>query len=81
MPPYICRFYAVRGVECCVAGTSSFWIADAAISYRFPKRYGFFTIGATNLFDKKFLYQETDFNNITIQPTRTYFARVTLAFP
>ena len=70
-----------RGADCCIAGTSSFWIADAAISYRFPKRYGFFTVGAANLFDKKFLYQETDFNNFTIQPARTYFARLTLAFP
>jgi outer membrane receptor protein involved in Fe transport len=70
-----------RGVACCVAGTSSFWIANTALSYRLPKRYGFISIGATNLFDKKFLYQETDFNNFTIQPARSYFARLTLAFP
>jgi tetratricopeptide (TPR) repeat protein len=70
-----------RGAACCEAGSDSFFIADVGLSYRFPKRYGFITIGATNLFDKQFMYQETDFNNITIQPARTYFARVTLAFP
>ena len=70
-----------RGAVCCEAGTSSFWIANAGVSYRLPNRYGFVTIGATNLFDKKFLFQETDFNNFTIQPARSYFARVTLALP
>jgi tetratricopeptide (TPR) repeat protein len=73
--------FQARGTACCVAGTSSFWIADAGLSYRLPKRYGFVTIGATNLFDKQFLFQETDFNNFTIQPARSYFARLTLAFP
>jgi hypothetical protein len=53
---------------------------DAGISYRLPQRYGFLTIGATNLFDRKFKYQEVDFNNPSIQPARTAFARLTLAF-
>jgi hypothetical protein len=70
-----------RSSLCCESGSSTFWIADAALSYRFPKRYGFFTFGVTNLFDKQFKYQETDFNNPTIQPTRTVFARLTLALP
>jgi tetratricopeptide (TPR) repeat protein/opacity protein-like surface antigen len=73
--------FQARGTECCVAGTSSFWIADLGLNYRLPNRYGFITVGATNLFDKKFLYQETDFNNFTIQPARSYFARLTLALP
>jgi tetratricopeptide (TPR) repeat protein len=70
-----------RGVDCCIAGSSSFWVTDAAISYRLPKRYGFVSIGAANLFNKHFLFQETDFNNFTIVPARTYFARLTMAFP
>jgi outer membrane receptor protein involved in Fe transport len=73
--------FQARGTDCCVAGTSSFWIADLGVSYRLPHRYGFVTIGASNLFDKKFLFQETDFNNFTIQPARNYFVRLTLAFP
>ena len=69
-----------KGGVCCEPGTSDFWVVDTAIGYRFPKRYGFLTIGAKNLFDRKFNYQETDFNNPTIQPDRTFFARLTLAF-
>ena len=69
-----------RAGACCESGRSDFWVVDTAISYRLPKRYGFLTIGAKNLFDQKFNYQETDFNNPTIQPDRAFFARLTLAF-
>ncbi|MGH8583553.1 MAG: TonB-dependent receptor domain-containing protein [Gammaproteobacteria bacterium] len=69
-----------RAAVCCESGTSDFWVVDTALSYRLPKRYGFLTIGATNLFDREFEYQETDFNNTTIQPDRAFFARLTLAF-
>ena len=63
------------------SGSDDFWTVDAAISYRLPKRYGFISVGATNLFDEEFNFFEVDFDNPTIQPTRTVFARVTLAFP
>jgi hypothetical protein len=63
------------------SGSDQFWLLDAAINYRLPKRYGFVTVGATNLLDKKFKYFETDINNPRIQPTRTAFFRVTLALP
>ena len=63
------------------SGTSDFWVLDTAISYRLPKRYGFISIGATNLLDRKFNYFDTDVNNPIIQPSRTWFTRVTLALP
>jgi outer membrane receptor protein involved in Fe transport len=63
------------------SGSDDFWTVDAAISYRLPKRYGLISIEATNLFDEEFNFFEVDFDNPTIQPTRTVFARVTLAFP
>ena len=80
------------------AGQDTFWVLDAAVSYRLPKRYGFITVGATNLFDQRFKYAETDTSligtgdaepiarisfsrNAIIQPARTFFARLTLAFP
>ncbi len=63
------------------SGGDHFWTVDAAISYRLPKRYGFISVGATNLFDEEFNFFEVDLDNPTIQPTRTVFARVTLAFP
>jgi outer membrane receptor protein involved in Fe transport len=62
-------------------GKDDFWLVDAAINYRLPKRYGFITLGATNLFDKEFNYFETDIDNTRIQPDRFLFAKVTLAIP
>jgi TonB dependent receptor len=81
------------------SGDDNFWVVDAALSYRLPKRYGFLTVAATNLFDQYFRYQETDLSlvagnqetmplepisltrNALIQPARTFFAILTLAFP
>jgi hypothetical protein len=62
-------------------GTSDFWLVDAGINYRLPKRYGLITVGVKNLGDRKFKYQETDFNNPDIQPRRMAFLRITLALP
>lgn len=70
-----------RSRICCESGSDDFWLLDASVSYRLPKRYGFLTFGVTNLFDKDFSYQETDFNNPTIQPERRIFGRVSLALP
>jgi hypothetical protein len=63
------------------SGNDDFWLVDAAVNYRLPKRYGFITLGATNLFDNKFKYFDIDFKNPSIRPERMFFARVTLAFP
>ena len=63
------------------SGSSSFWILDAAVNYRLPKRHGFITVGANNLFDKKFRYFEVDRDNPRIQPKRMVFVKLTLALP
>jgi tetratricopeptide (TPR) repeat protein len=67
-----------------VPGDDQFWLVDASISYRLPKRYGFITVGAKNLFDEDFQYFDTNvgtnIQNPTIQPDRMLFARVTLSF-
>jgi outer membrane receptor for ferrienterochelin and colicin len=61
---------------------NTFWLVDAAIGYRLPKRYGFITAGVTNLFDDDdFNYWEVDLKNSRIQPERQAFVKVTLAFP
>jgi outer membrane receptor protein involved in Fe transport len=62
-------------------GQADFWSVDAGVSYRLPKRYGFVTVGATNIADEHFKFFDVDMNNPTIQPERMVFARVTLAFP
>jgi hypothetical protein len=64
-----------------LSGSDDFWIVDVAINYRLPKRYGFITLGATNLFDQKFLFFDRDFGNPIVQPDRMFFARVSLALP
>ena len=64
-----------------MSGTSDFWLVDAGLSYRLPKRYGLLTIGVKNIADRKFKYQETDFKNPIIQPDRMVFFRATFAFP
>jgi tetratricopeptide (TPR) repeat protein len=70
---------AARGTY--VSGDDQFWVCDAAISYRLPKRYGFLSAGATNLFNQSFKYYDTDTANPSIQPSRMFFVRATLAFP
>jgi tetratricopeptide (TPR) repeat protein/opacity protein-like surface antigen len=62
------------------SGSDDFYIVDAGFSYRLPKRYGFVSVGATNLFDKQFRYQDMNFESPIVQPDRVFFARVTLAF-
>ena len=62
-------------------GDDTFWLVDAAVSYRLPKRYGFISVGATNLFDESFEYFEIDTNNSRIQPERAAFAKFTLTLP
>ena len=74
-----------RGLACCEHGEDNFWIVDAAISYRLPKRYGFIKIGASNLFDQNFNYFDTNRGvtnrNPLIIPDRVFFGSITLAFP
>jgi tetratricopeptide (TPR) repeat protein len=57
----------------------SFWITDASIGYRFPKRMGIITLEVRNLFDEKFKFQDTDPTSPTIYPERLILGRFTLA--
>ena len=57
-----------------------FWVIDASLSYRLPKRYGLITVGARNLFGEPIQFQDTDFNNPTIYPDQMVFAKITLSF-
>lgn len=66
-------------------GVEKFFLVDASVGYRLPKRMGILSLEARNIFDETFLFQ-----NINIQtsqsvasrfvPMRTIFARVTLNF-
>ena len=73
-------FFRQAGAPGFEDGQDSFWLADAAIRYRLPKRYGFLSLGVTNLFDEDFLHFDSNFGNPRIQPVRSLFASVTLNF-
>jgi tetratricopeptide (TPR) repeat protein len=61
-------------------GADQFWVVDAGVGYRLPKRRGLITLEARNLFDEKFKFQDTDPANPQIQPSRSIFGRITLVF-
>jgi tetratricopeptide (TPR) repeat protein len=62
------------------SGDDRFWIVDAFIRYRLPKRWGFITLEACNLFDEDFQFQDTDPAHPVIYPERLILTRLTLAF-
>jgi tetratricopeptide (TPR) repeat protein len=57
-----------------------FWVVDATVGYRLPKRFGFLTFEVRNLFNEDFKFQDTDPANPTILPGRLFLGRFTLAF-
>jgi opacity protein-like surface antigen len=62
------------------SGEDQFWLVDAGISYRLPQRYGFVSLFAKNLFNKSFQFFDTDPVNPSIQPVRTFYAKINLSF-
>jgi tetratricopeptide (TPR) repeat protein len=74
-------FGGITAVDPIRSGSDDFWTVDVALNYRLPKRHGFITVGATNLFDENFRFFDLDLNNASIQPARMVFGRVTLALP
>lgn len=63
-----------------VTGDDQFWLFDAVIGYRLPKRWGFVSLEAKNLLDKEFKFQDTDPAHPLIIPERLILARITLSF-
>lgn len=63
-----------------VPGEDEFWVVDASIGYRLPKRLGHITLEAKNLFDQEFKFQDTDPGNPRIVPDRLILMRATFSF-
>ncbi len=63
-----------------VSGDNQFWVVDASIGYRFPKRWGLITLEARNLFDEEFKFQDTDPANPLIYPDCLILVKITLSF-
>jgi tetratricopeptide (TPR) repeat protein len=63
-----------------VSKDDQFWIFNASVSYRLPKRTGIVSLEARNLFDQKFNFQDTDPSNPSIYPKRLILAKFSLTF-
>jgi tetratricopeptide (TPR) repeat protein len=63
-----------------VPGDDQFWVVDAAIRYRLPKRYGTISLVAKNLFNEEFSFQDTDPGNPQIVPDRQVLLKATFSF-
>ncbi|MEN8205014.1 MAG: FecR domain-containing protein [Pseudomonadota bacterium] len=59
--------------------SDNFWIVDASLGYRLPKRYGIVSLGVLNLLDEEFKFQDTDPALPQIAPERTVLLKFTLA--
>jgi tetratricopeptide (TPR) repeat protein len=59
---------------------SEFFVVDASIGYRLPKRFGLIEIEARNLFDDGFRFQDTDPQNPRITPGRLIVGKWTFNF-
>jgi tetratricopeptide (TPR) repeat protein len=62
-------------------GSRDFWVLDAGIRYRLPRRYGFVAFGVNNFLDEDSPYQATDVHNPDLRPGRLFYGKITLAFP
>jgi hypothetical protein len=60
--------------------SDDFWVADASIGYRLPKRLGIISLEAKNLFNESFHFQDTDPENPAIIPEQVILCKATLAF-
>jgi len=61
-------------------GSDQFFVLDASIGYRLPKRFGLITLEGRNLTDQHFHYNDHDIGNPTFYPERLILLRLTLAF-
>ncbi len=61
-------------------GQDDFFVVDAALQYRLPRRWGFLSLEAKNLFDQRFRFQDTDPANPAIAPGRLVLFKFTLAY-
>lgn len=63
-----------------VSVSDRFWVCDAEFAWRLPKGKGRISFVVKNLFDKDFLYQDTDPYHPEIHPERQMVLNVTFRF-
>ena len=63
-----------------IPGSDRFWVVDAMVGYRLPKRLGVITLDVRNLFDASFQFQDSDPANPATVPERMVMGRITLSY-
>ena len=63
-----------------VPGDDRFWVVDAFVGYRLPKRFGLISLVAKNILDQKFNFQDTDLRNPRISPESLILLKLSLFF-
>ena len=68
-------------------GEDNFFLVDAAIGFRFPKRAGMVSLGVRNLFDQEFQYQDDSFREFSQEastgpyfPQRVVMGQLSMSF-
>lgn len=60
--------------------SDNFWLSDARLAYRLPRRLGLVSVGVRNLFDSRVRFQDTDAQNPELYPERLLYGSVSLMF-
>ncbi|MDD3652438.1 TonB-dependent receptor, partial [Immundisolibacter sp.] len=58
--------------------SDGFWLSDARVAYRLPRRLGLVSVGVRNLFDTKVQFQDTDPQHPELYPERLLYGSVSL---
>jgi hypothetical protein len=74
------EFFSIAAGGLPVPGKSTFWIADASLGYRLPRRKGSVSVDVRNLFDEQFQFHETDLFTRQFARERVILFRASLAF-
>jgi outer membrane receptor protein involved in Fe transport len=59
--------------------SSAFWVADATVGYRLPKRWGSVLVDARNVFNEKFTFYERSVQERVV-PARSVVARLVITY-
>jgi tetratricopeptide (TPR) repeat protein len=63
-----------------IPGDDRFWVIDASLGYRMPKRLGVFTLEMRNLFNETFSFQDTDPANPATVSDRMILGRIEISY-
>ena len=63
-----------------VNGGDNFWVVDASLRYRLPRRYGMLGLEVRNLFDEAFQFQTLDPSSPEYVPQRWVLGKLTISF-